>query len=319
MELEKIEDHKFDDLVVELEKEIENLEKQKVAAQLKLDSIEAKEIAEPKDDEKILNLKAELELLSSLVVEREEKIKALNDEVKRRDDIKLKIQELIDSVDFEEEETHKKWDRETEAEVEYKVKLVHKFFHHLGFCDHIKYKEEMENLEGKIIEVEKEKEVFWDKKLILKHLKENLDVDKAQSLVDQIAGYKHNKKKGELEAKLKQLVQNNVYFLEAFGEEFKIIKGEKHGLSHGERIAKWDKDDLILFEEKIVKLEEAKSKLDDIAKKEKPIKERRLKYKEIDNLLFEALVEKLEEGRPEKMDKYLELRKDIKNKHPLEE
>jgi hypothetical protein len=150
-------------------------------------------------------------------------------------------------------------------------------------------------------------------------LKENLDVDKAQSLVDQIAGYKHNKKKGELEAKLKQLVQNNVYFLEAFGEEFKIIKGEKHGLSHGERIAKWDKDDLILFEEKIVKLEEAKSKLDDIAKKEKPIKERRLKYKEIDNLLFEALVEKLEEGRPEKMDKYLELRKDIKNKHPLEE
>ena len=41
MEVKEIEDHKFDDLVVELEKEIENLEKQKVAAQLKLDSIEA--------------------------------------------------------------------------------------------------------------------------------------------------------------------------------------------------------------------------------------------------------------------------------------
>jgi hypothetical protein len=219
MELKEIEDHKFDDLVVELEKEIENLEKQKVAAQLKLDSIEAKEIAEPEDDEKILNLKAELELLSNLVIEREEKIKALNDEVKRRDDIKLKIDELIGLVDFEEEETHKRWDRETEAEVEYKVVLVHQFFHYLGFCDHIKYKEEMEDYEGKIIEVEKEKEVFWNKKLILKHLKENLDVDKAQLLVDQIASYKHNKKKGKLENRLRVLMMNNVYYREAFGGE----------------------------------------------------------------------------------------------------
>ena len=80
MEVKEIEDHKFDDLVVELEKEIENLEKQKAAAKLKLEVLEAKEIAEPGDDEKILNLKAELELLSGLVVEREEKIKALNDE-----------------------------------------------------------------------------------------------------------------------------------------------------------------------------------------------------------------------------------------------
>lgn len=319
MDVKEIEDHKFDDLVVELEKEIENLEKQKVAAQLKLEVLEAKEIAEPGDDEKILNLKAELELLSGLVVEREEKIKALNDEVKRREDIKLKIDELIDSVDFEEEETHKRWDRETEAEVEYKVVLVHKFFHHLGFCDHIKYKEEMENLEGKVIEVEKEKEVFWDKKLILKHLKENLDVDKAQLLVDQIAGYKHNKKKGELESKLRLLVQNNVYFLEAFGEEIVIIKGERHGVHHSDRIAKWDKDDLEFFEDKIQKLEAAKLKLDTKEKKEKPIKDRQRAYGAIDGLLLEALVEKHEEGRPEKMDKYLELRKDIKNKHPLEE
>ena len=34
---------------------------------------------------------------------------------------------------------------------------------------------------------------------------------------------------------------------------------------------------------------------------------------------LEALVEKHEENRPDKMVKYLELRKDIKNKHPLEE
>ena len=163
MEVKEIEDHKFDDLVVELEKEIENLEKQKAAAKLKLEVLEAKEIAEPGDDEKILNLKAELELLSGLVVEREEKIKALNDEVKRREDIKLKIDELIGLVDFEEEETHKRWDREAEAEVEYKVVLVHKFLHNLKFCDHIKYKEEIEDHEGKVVEVEKEKKVFWNK------------------------------------------------------------------------------------------------------------------------------------------------------------
>ena len=319
MDVKEIEDHKFDDLVVELEKEIENLEKQKVAAKLKLEVLEAKEIAEPGDDEKILNLKAELELLSGLVVEREEKIKALNDEVKRRDDIKLKIQELIDSVDFEEEETHKRWDRETEAEVEYKVKLVEQFLHRLQFCDHIKYKEEIEDHEGKVVEVEKEKEVFWNKKLILKHLKENLDVDKAQLLVDQIAGYKHNKKKGELESKLRLLVQNNVYFMEAFGEEIVIIKGERHGVHHSDRIAKWDKDDLEFFEDKVLQLEAAKLKLDAKEKKEKPIKDRQRAYGAIDGLLFEALVEKYEENRPDKMVKYLELRKDIKNKHPLEE
>ena len=319
MNVKEIEDHKFDDLVVELEKEIENLEKQKAAANLKLEVIEAKEIAEPEDDEKILNLKAELELLSGLVVEREEKIKALNDEVKRRDDIKLKIDELIGSVDFEEEETHKRWDRETEAEVEYKVKLVERFLHNLKFCDHIKFLEEAEDHEGKIIEVEKEREVFWNKKLILKHLKENLDVDKAQSLVDQIASYKHNKKKGELESKLRLLVQNNVYFLEAFGEEIVIIKGERHGVHHSDRISKWDKDDLEFFEDKILQLEAAKLKLDTKEKKEKPIKDRQRAYGAIDGLLLEALVEKHEEGRPDKMDKYLELRKDIKNKHPLEE
>ena len=79
------------------------------------------------------------------------------------------------------------------------------------------------------------------------------------------------------------------------------------------------KQDLFDFEEKIVKLEAAKLKLDAIAKKEKPINDRKLEYKKIDDLLFEALVEKHEEGRPEKMIKYLELRKEIKDKHPLED
>jgi len=118
---------------------------------------------------------------------------------------------------------------------------------------------------------------------------------------------------------LKDLTQNNVYFLEAFGEEVIEIKGEKHGVHHSNRIAKWDKDDLIDFEDKVLKLELAKKHLDDKEKKEKPIKDRQKAYGAIDGLLLEALVEKFEEGRPEKMDKYLELRKDIKHRHPIKE
>ena len=278
-------------------------------------------------DEKLEVEEIELTEEEKLKLAEEEKLR-LEEEEKKKEEERLakekkekedKIQELIDSVDFEEEETHTRWDRETEAEVEYKVKLVHQFFHRLEFCDHIKFLEEVEDHEGKIIEVEKEREVFWNKKLILKHLKENLDVDKAQSLVDQIASYKHNKKKGELESKLRLLVQNNVYFMEAFGDEIVIIKGERHGVHHSDRISKWDKDDLEFFEDKILQLEAAKLKLDIKEKKEKPIKDRQRAYGAIDGLLLEALVEKHEEGRPEKMVKYLELRKDIKNKHPLEE
>jgi hypothetical protein len=150
-------------------------------------------------------------------------------------------------------------------------------------------------------------------------LKENLDVDKAQLLVNQIASYKHNKKKGKLENRLRVLMMNNVYYREAFGWRFNIIKGEKHNISEHEEILQWDKDDLDDFEAKVLKLELAKKYLDDKEKKEKPIKDRQKAYGAIDGLLLEALVEKHEEGRPEKMVKYLELRKDIKNKHPLEE
>ena len=86
-----------------------------------------------------------------------------------------------------------------------------------------------------------------------------------------------------------------------------------------ERMSEWDKDDLEDFEAKVLKLELAKKHLDDKEKKEKPIRDRQREYSKIDGLLFEALVEKLEEGRPEKMDKYLELRKEIKHRHPIEE
>ena len=240
-----------------------------------------------------------------------EEIELTEEEKKEKED---KIQELIDSVDFEELETHERWNFELEKKEEYQEPLVHRFFHYpqFPFCDCIDIKDE----DDKVIEV---KHIPWNKKTIIKFLKESLDVEKAQAFVDQIESYKHNKKKGELESKLVALTQNNVYFLEAFGTEVIEIKGEKHGLSVGDRVAKWDKDDLEDFEDKVLKLELAKKHLDDKKKKEKPIKDRQLEYSKIDGLLLEALVEKLEEGRPEKMDKYLELRKDIKHRHPIKE
>ena len=252
-----------------------------------------------------------------LRLEEEEKLR-LEEEKKEIED---KIQVLIDSVDFEELETYGRWNRELEKHEEYQEPLVHRFFHNLGFCDHIKQVEEVEGPEGQVVEVEKDVEVFWDKEAILKHLKLELDLDKAQLFVDQIASYKHNKKKGELESKLAALTQNNVYFLEAFGEERRLLPGTESDelIHHSDRIAKWDKDDLEDFEAKVLKLELAKKHMDDKEKKEKPLRERKLEYSKVDELLLEALVEKLEEGRPEKMVKYLELRKEIKHRHPIEE
>ena len=240
-----------------------------------------------------------------------EELELNEEEKKEKED---KIQELIDSVDFEELETYKRWNRELEKEEEYQEPLVHRFFHYpqFPFCDCIEIKDE----EDKVIEV---KHIPWNKKTIIKFLKESLDVEKAQAFVDAVVGYKHNKKKSKLESKLKDLTKNNTYFLEAFGPEIVEIKGEKHEVHHSDRIAKWDKDDLKDFEDKVLKLELAKKHLDDKEKKEKPIKDRQLEYSRIDGLLLEALVEKFEEGRPEKMDKYLELRKDIKHRHPIKE
>ena len=259
----------------------------------------------------------ELELTEEekLKLAEQEKLR-LEEEKKEKED---KIQVLIDSVDFEELETYERWNRELEKHEEYQEPLVHKFFHNLGFCDHIKQVEEVEGPEGQVVEVEKDVEVLWDKEAILKHLKLELDLDKAQLFVDQIASYKHSKKKSELESKLKVLMANNVYYREAFGWRFEIINGEKHQISEHDEIQQWDKDDLIDFQAKVLKLEAAKLKLDEAERKEKPIKDRQREYQKIDGLLFEALVEKLEEGRPEKMVKYLELRKEIKHRHPIEE
>tara|TARA_R110002153_G_scaffold257852_1_gene417125 strand:- start:1105 stop:2082 length:978 start_codon:yes stop_codon:yes gene_type:complete len=323
-DLKKLEDHKFDDLKAKLELEIENLKKYVKPAEL---SIEELEKVEPLDEKKIENFKAEIELLEKEILERDDQIKLIDAEVKHRVNIRLLIENALKELNFDEEEVHKRWDREKDVEVEYVVPIIDQFLHQMEFCDHVELKEELRvdgilqlDDEGLPIEVVKEiKHIPWNKKAILKELKLKLDLDKANLLVLRVKDYKHNKKKGELESKLRLLVQNNVYFLEAFGEEIEIIKGERHGVHHSDRIAKWDKDDLPLFEEKILKLELAKSHLDEKERIQKPIDDRIREYKQIDGQLLEALIEKLEEDRPEKMVEYLKLRKEIKDKHPLED
>jgi hypothetical protein len=307
-DLKLLQDHKFDDLKAKLELEIDNLQKQLMPAKLELNDPEIKE-------EKKKNLEDEIELLDSEIVKREEQIKLIDAEVKHRADLRLQIDDLFKEIAFSEI-----------LEGEEKPFIDH-ILHHVDFCDHIELKEDLIiddvvqlDDEGLPIKILKEiKHIPWNKKAVLKELKLKLDLDKAKQLVDNIKSFKHNFKKGKLEAKLRLLVQNNVYFLEAFGDEIEIINGERHGVHHSDRIARWDKDDLEFFEDKILKMELAKKHMDEKERIQKPIDDRIRAYKAVDGQLLEALIEKLEENRPEKMVKYLELRKDIKNRHPLEE
>jgi hypothetical protein len=296
-----------------LEVEIKNLQKFVDPAKKIVEELELKEELSEEEKKKLEDSKSEVLLLEKEIREREDKIKDIDEEVKHREEVRLQIDNALKDLDFEEEEVLKKWDREKQEEVEYKEPIIKKFLHYFEFCDHIEVRDE----EDKVVEV---KHIPWEKESVLKDLKLKLDLDKANDLVRRVKAYKHDKKKNELENRLKPLLENNTCFLGVFGEE-KIIdsNGDVIHIHYMDRVFKWDKDDLIDFEEKVVKLEEFKVKLDEKEKKEKPIKLRKQEYHRIDELLFEALVEKLEEGRPEKMEEYLKLRKEIKDKHPLED
>jgi hypothetical protein len=292
-----------------LKVEIKNLQKFVDPAKKIIEELELKEELSEEEKKKLDDSKSEVLLLEKEIKEREDKIKEMDEEVKHREEVRLQIDNALKDFVIDED-----------------VKKSY-ILHELEFCDHIEIKEELVvddevqlDEEGKPIEVVKKvKHIPWEKDAIIKDLKLKLDLDKANHLVRRVKAYKHNKKKSELELKLRNLTQNNVYFMEAFGEEFVEINGEKHGVHESDRIAKWDKDDLIDFEEKVLKLELAKKHLDEKEKKEKPIRLRKQEYHRIDELLLEALVEKLEENRPEKMVEYLKLRKEIKDKHPLED
>jgi hypothetical protein len=327
VEKKPITDEELKESKLLLEAEIENLQKFVDPAKKIVEELELKEKLEDEDKKliplseedkkKLEDSKSEVLLLEKEIKEREDKIKDIDQEVKHRKEVREMIDNALKDFDFEEEEEIKEWYRPEGSDIASEFRIIKKpiikdFLHRFDFCDHIEIKDEEDN----VIEV---KHILWDKDAIVKNLKLKLDLDKANDLVRSVKDYKHNKKKDELEKRLKDLLPPRLGFKQVFGEEIKVINGEKHSVHHSEIIARWDKDDLIDFEEKIVKLEEFKVKFDEKEKKEKPIKERKLEYKKIDDLLFEALVEKLEEGRPEKMEEYLKLRKEIKDKHPLED
>ena len=140
MDVKKMEDHKFDDLKLKLELEIENLDKYVKPAAL---AIEALEKVEPLDEKKIADFMSEIELLESEIKEREDKIDLIDAEVKHRVEVREMIDNALKDLDFEEEETHKRWDRKKKEEVEYKVPIVNQFLHQMEFCDHIELKEEL--------------------------------------------------------------------------------------------------------------------------------------------------------------------------------
>ena len=169
MDVKKIEDHKFDDLKLKLEKEIENLDKYVKPAAL---AIEALEKVEPLDEEKIGGFMDEIKLLESEIKERQDKIDLIDKEVKLRVEIREMIDNALKDLDFEDED-------------------VHMFLHQYKFCDHIELKEELRvdgvlqlDDEGLPIEIVKEvKHIPWDKESVLKDLKLKLDLDKANDLV----------------------------------------------------------------------------------------------------------------------------------------
>ena len=300
-------DEELKESKVLLEVEIKNLQKFVDPAKKIIEELELKEKLEDEDKQpiplseeekkKLEDSKSEVLLLEKEIKEREDKIKDIEEELKHRKEVRLQIDNALKDFVIDED-----------------VKKSY-ILHDLKFCDHIEVKDE----EDKVVEV---KHIPWEKDSILKDLKLKLDLDKANDLVRRVKAYKHNKKKSEIESRLKPLIVSNHLYIEAFGDEhLQSInpQGETVQDSHKSHVAKWDKDDLISFEAKVLKLELAKKHLDEKEKKEKPIRERKLEYSKIDELLLEALIEKLEEGRPEKMVEYLKLRKEIKDKHPLED
>ena len=292
--MKDLKDIELEELKLKLEKEIVNLQKFLDPAKKLVADLELKEELSEEEKKQLEDSKAEVLLLEKEIKERQDKIIEIDKEVKHREEVRLQIDNALKDFVIDED-------------------VLESFvLHDLKFCDHIEVRDE----EDKVIEV---KHIPWEKDAIIKDLKLKLDLDKANDLVRRVKDYKHNKKKGELEERLRPLVENNVYFLEAFGDKIIELKGERMEVNRFERMSEWDKDDLIDFEDKVKKLEEAKVKIGEKEKKEKPIKDRQREYSKIDGLLFEALVEKLEEGRPEKMEEYLKLRKEIKDKHPLED
>ena len=122
---------------------------------------------------------------------------------------------------------------------------------------------------------------------------------------EELAEIARQKKRADLNKRADDLLPTNAYYFKAFGGCFNYQK----------EVLKWDRDNLDDFEQKVLKLEAAKKEMDDEAARVKPMEDRRNEYRKIDELLLEAIAEK-QENKAGKMDEYLRLRKEIKDKYP---
>ncbi|HCE76126.1 MAG TPA: hypothetical protein DEP04_05805 [Dehalococcoidia bacterium] len=133
---------------------------------------------------------------------------------------------------------------------------------------------------------------------------------------EELAQIARRKRKDDLEERLRPLITNNTLFIEAFGWEYSVNSlGEKSVVPYGERMKRWDRDDLDDFEQKVLKLEAVKKEMDDKEAFERPMLNRKNEYRKIDEMLLEGLAEQ-EEGRPQMLARYMTLRRAIKEKFP---
>ena len=128
---------------------------------------------------------------------------------------------------------------------------------------------------------------------------------------EELAEIARRKRKADLEKRFKPLIANNVYYQKAFGVRY---NGE-YVVSEHDEIAQWDRDNLDDFEQKVLKLEAAKKEMDDKEEQERPMLNRKNEYRKIDEMLLEGLAEQ-EEGRPQKLARYMTLRRAIKERFP---
>ena len=125
-----------------------------------------------------------------------------------------------------------------------------------------------------------------------------------------------NVKKIDLEKRLEPFARYDFIYRRVFGfNTYEDKEGNLIEVPHTKEIAKWDKDNLKDFEERIIKLEKEKKSYEEYLRIQEPLIERQHKYERIDHLLLEAIVEE-KEGRPEKFKEYLKLREQIKKDIP---
>ena len=132
---------------------------------------------------------------------------------------------------------------------------------------------------------------------------------------EELAEIARKKRKTDLEKRFKILMQNSQYYRKVFPFQYEDLPTGRRSIHYQEEIDKWDRNDLDDFEQKVLKIEAAKKEIDAKEEKDRPMLNRKNEYRKIDEMLLEGLAEQ-EEGRPQKLARYMTLRRAIKERFP---